>query len=319
MLVRLLVVWHLVELLGWLAAAAWLVDSRGWPWGGAVAGVFVFGFFGWRLLLNALSFAIASRSASPRPAEYAISPWRWIVLVVREAWVFTAAYGWYQLSPARFGRDTGRAQGVRTADSTQQQRVAIAAERPIVLLVHGYFCNGGVWAHYVSWFESIGFEVHTLSLEPIFADLASISVALEARVDALTQAFPNRRIHLVCHSMGGLVARAYVRRCGRERLGKVVTLGSPHRGTALAVLGQGENARQMRPDSAWMTDAANRPDLGDALAIYTYDDNLVSPRENATLPGMASIAFSGIGHLSLTASHEIFERVLSTLKGEAPE
>jgi triacylglycerol esterase/lipase EstA (alpha/beta hydrolase family) len=39
------------------------------------------------------------------------------------------------------------------------------------------------------------------------------------------------QVALVCHSMGGLVARAYLRAYGDEAVACVVTLGSPHRGT----------------------------------------------------------------------------------------
>lgn len=303
MLARFLIFWNVTEALLWWGLAAWLVSAYAWPWMAAIASVLLFGFFGLRLALNALSFAIAAASSLARPTSTSIRPLSSVAMILRESWVYTVAYAWYQLRPARFGRE-------RNASAHD----GAAAGKSLVLLVHGYMCNGGVWAHYVRWFEAAGYRVFTLSQEPLFGGLDAISRALQARIEELATEFPGVPINLVCHSMGGLVTRAYVRRCGRAHLGQIVTLGTPHRGTALAVLGLGENARQMRPDSAWMADAANRPELGDALAIFSFDDNLVSPREHATLATMRSSSWSGIGHLSLTASRPVFEQVLSALE-----
>jgi pimeloyl-ACP methyl ester carboxylesterase len=48
--------------------------------------------------------------------------------------------------------------------------------------------------------------------------------------------FTDARVVFVCHSMGGLVARWYVERCGgAEITHKVVTLGTPYRGAAKAL------------------------------------------------------------------------------------
>lgn len=61
---------------------------------------------------------------------------------------------------------------------------------------------------------------------------------------------------LVGHSMGGLVARAYLRRYGELRVARLITLGTPHRGSLLAHLGIGRNARQMEPGSVWLRELA---------------------------------------------------------------
>jgi pimeloyl-ACP methyl ester carboxylesterase len=48
--------------------------------------------------------------------------------------------------------------------------------------------------------------------------------------------YTDARVIFVCHSMGGLVARWYIERCGgHEITGKLITLGTPYRGAARAL------------------------------------------------------------------------------------
>ena len=57
---------------------------------------------------------------------------------------------------------------------------------------------------------------------------------------------------LVCHSMGGLAARAWLRDADPARVHRIVTIGTPHRGTWLARFGRTVNGRQMRMGGEWL-------------------------------------------------------------------
>jgi triacylglycerol esterase/lipase EstA (alpha/beta hydrolase family) len=185
------------------------------------------------------------------------------------------------------------------------------AELPPVLLVHGYINNAG--ALFILWrrFKNAGFPVHTLNLEPVYADIEAYVPRIEARL-ADVQAVDARRVVMVCHSMGGLVARAYLRRHGAARVAQVITLGSPHAGTVMAHTALGENGRQMGPGSPWLTRLA--ADEGGAwpcpmTSLYSLDDNIVVPALSARLPGARNIEISGVGHMSLPMSPRVARRV----------
>jgi len=45
---------------------------------------------------------------------------------------------------------------------------------------------------------------------------------------------PSSKVNLVGHSLGGLVGRIYAQKYGTDNIGKIITVGSPHKGTALA-------------------------------------------------------------------------------------
>ena len=186
-----------------------------------------------------------------------------------------------------------------------------------VLLVHGYVCNRAVWA----WFERRlalrGFDVHSVTIEPVFGDIEEQREVLARRIDALT-AQHGDRLTLVAHSMGGLMARAYIRRHGAGRIEKLITFGAPHQGTALAWLGIGRCARQMDLGNTWlgelMSDAGGLSAIpGGVTAIFSHDDNLVAPQASAVVPNAKVIALRGIAHVSMPFSPLMLATVLSEL------
>jgi pimeloyl-ACP methyl ester carboxylesterase len=63
------------------------------------------------------------------------------------------------------------------------------------------------------------------------AGIAAAGAELAARIRQSRA----REVALVAHSMGGLLARAALNHAGTERVRRVVTLGTPHRGTLAAV------------------------------------------------------------------------------------
>ena len=91
---------------------------------------------------------------------------------------------------------------------------------------------------------------------------------LAVSLERWAQAEPERRFTLVCHSMGGLVARAYLAlhpRQAERRIAKVIMLGTPLQGaaeTALLLAGQAAPARiinQLHADNDAVSFATNLP------------------------------------------------------------
>jgi triacylglycerol esterase/lipase EstA (alpha/beta hydrolase family) len=116
--------------------------------------------------------------------------------------------------------------------------------------------------------------------------------------------------------MGGLVARAALR-CARPGLiGRIVTLGAPHHGTALACWFRWPNARQMCPRSRWLTqlNACEEGRLQIPITtLYSLDDSYIVPAGSARLEGARPVELQGIGHLALLNSKVVLEQVVSEL------
>ena len=78
-----------------------------------------------------------------------------------------------------------------------------------VLLLHGYVCNRGLWAPWLQRFRALGVPCQAITLGPVFGSIDGCLPQVDAAVQALTRQ-TGRPPLLVGHSMGGLVARAWL-------------------------------------------------------------------------------------------------------------
>lgn len=233
----------------------------------------------------ALSYAVAGlRTGKGALLEYAMTAWTCLVaLPFPSAWV---------------PRDPPRAEG-----------------RP-VLLVHGFFCNRGAWWFLARRLRAAGFRVHAVDLEPVCAGIDDYAALLRDRIDGVLALTGEQRIPVVCHSMGGLAMRAYLRAHGRGKVSRLVTLGSPHHGTRHALLGPGRNARQMETGSVWLRELETWERdhaLPPTTSIYSLDDNIVAPQDSPLMPDATNVELRGIGHLSLLCGRRALAALLACL------
>lgn len=191
-----------------------------------------------------------------------------------------------------------------------------AAGTPI-LLVHGMVDNRSIFTLLRRGLRRRGFHrVLTLNYSPLTRDVRLAATALATRVEQLCEETGFERIHLVGHSMGGLIARYYVQCLGGDsRVHTLVTLGTPHAGTRAASLVPHALARQLRPDSDLMRELAGPAPRCRTrmLSVWSDLDQLVVPRRNARVdhPDLdaRNLLIRGVGHMSLPihrrAVHEI--------------
>ena len=198
-----------------------------------------------------------------------------------------------------------------------RDRLKPVVDRPPLLLIHGYGCSRGAWWWLRRRLEAAGWTVATISLEPVFTSIDNYIEPLAARIDAVLAETGAAQLILVGHSMGGLVARAYLRHHGVQRVARLFTLATPHAGSKLASLGIGQNARQMVPGSAWLAALALETALPETVVIYSPHDNCVIPHLNLELPGATNIPLEGLGHLAILFSPRVADALLASLEKQA--
>ncbi|RZT42705.1 esterase/lipase family protein [Cupriavidus agavae] len=194
-------------------------------------------------------------------------------------------------------------------------------DAPPVLLVHGYGCNHAIWLDMAPALAAAGYRCEGIDLMPVLGDIDDYARPLLARVREIA-ARTGRAPLLVCHSMGGLAARAAQVLAVAEAESDVppcagiVTLGSPHHGCALARLGGGRNARQMRWRSPWLAAlaAAESPAMrARIVSVFSWHDSIAGPAGTAWLDGAHHIALGGIGHVSLLRDPRAIDATLAAL------
>ena len=190
--------------------------------------------------------------------------------------------------------------------------VAAPARRPVIL-VHGVLVNDGVWFGFRRRLARLGIvPVYTINLSPPYAGIDHFALQLAARIEAVCAATGADRVALVCHSMGGLVARAYIRAAGAARLECVVTLGTPHHGSVLAWMWVGRALAQMRPGNTWLAELnwlQADPFPVPVTSIWSRHDSMVAPQASAELAGAENIAVHGVGHNALLGDHRVVQLV----------
>ncbi len=295
----------IVAALALMALAWWWMleaTSTAWAW----AGVFVcaFGYTG--LLAAELILMQRVNRADPSPQA---SSRELLVAWARESWVVAQVFGWRQ--PFR-----------ANAVPDQLADPSLRGQRGVVF-VHGLVCNRGFWT---PWLERLQGKQHpfaAVSLEPVFGSIAGYSPLIDAAVKAITQASGGLAPLMVCHSMGGLAARAWlashVRAGDPAPVYRIVTIGSPHRGTWLARFGHTANTLDMRQDSAWL--ARLNADQLSQTALFTCwfsnCDHIVFPASTATLPGADNRMVHGVGHVQLAFVPEVIDTTLALLEPDA--
>jgi triacylglycerol lipase len=124
-----------------------------------------------------------------------------------------------------------------------------------VVLVHGIWDTAKIFRSLSQVLKSNGFEPLAFDLKPSNGDLGLDQLATQVAAFIEENIPPEEQFDLVGFSMGGLVSRYYVQRLGGiERVRRLITISSPHRGTLWALTGGNPGSRQMQPGSDFLTD-----------------------------------------------------------------
>ncbi|MEE4379084.1 MAG: alpha/beta fold hydrolase [Candidatus Competibacteraceae bacterium] len=319
MLARLLLKGLAIEVLLY-GIGGWLL----WRYAGYSPGILivlaVVTLLGIRLVSVGILCAIGWIYRAERPVERRIGLWQSVRLFGAEWLSMLALYLFFQPLGPWLTR-TGR----HSADHS--------TATPI-LLIHGYTCNAGFWWALERFLRKRGLNnLFTITLEPVFGDIDDYARQVAERVENLCKATGAEHIILVGHSMGGLVARAYLHRYGeRNRVAGIISLGSPHHGSLHArfALVQARNVEQMSPNNAWLAELNADEDRNapvPMVSIYSDHDELVTPQTSARLryTNSRNISVMGVGHLAMAFEPSlhtvVFEQLSEVLNNsdELPE
>lgn len=258
-----------------------------------------------RFIITANNFIMMSRFSSATPEQFHLG-WRARAGLLAEEFVSTMLHSsWFM----------ARAAGC--------ERIYPNSSAIPLLLLHGYGCNSGYWTQLMTRLDAQCISHAALDLEPVMGDIDDYVPLVARACEALCAKTNAEQVIIVAHSMGGLVARAYLRDHGATRVAHVFTLGTPHHGTRMANFGIGSNAAQMRrtpgadaPESAWLQQlsATETPERRALItSIFTHHDNIVAPQTSSQLPGARNIEMGGVGHVALGRNARVLDCLLDEI------
>jgi triacylglycerol lipase len=188
-----------------------------------------------------------------------------------------------------------------------------------VILIHGFACNRGVWTRWLAALHAQGCACVAIDLEPVFGSIDDYAPQIDAAVARMTTA-TGRLPVLVCHSMGGLAARAWLRAAGPgadERVSRIITLGTPHHGTWMGRFSRSANGLQMHYAGRWTRQLVADEPVSRAARFtcwYSNCDNIVFPASAAMLAGAENRFAPGLAHVQLAVDPGVMQACLDEIR-----
>ncbi|WP_442805946.1 esterase/lipase family protein [Streptomyces sp. NBC_01341] len=211
-----------------------------------------------------------------------------------------------------------RSAGTATLPST-------IGERPPVVLLHGFIDNRSVFVLLRRSLARHGWHhLESLNYSPLTCDIRTAAELLDRHVEEICARTGHHQVDIVGHSLGGLIARYYVQRLGGDRrVRTLVTLGTPHGGTAVAPLaGAHPIVRQMRSGSDLIEELRRpAPDCRTRFVSFWSElDRVILPVETACVdhPDLdaVNVRVTGIGHLALPVHPAVASAIRQALESD---
>ncbi len=132
---------------------------------------------------------------------------------------------------------------------------------------------------------------------------------LKSFVDGALNNSGQAKARLIAHSNGGLVSRWYrVFEGGSRKTSKLITLGTPHKGTTWAYACVSPACFEMRPNSSFLQSLAGK---GCDVSLWSDADEIILPNSSAQCGN--SIQTKSVGHNTLLSDADVFIDVKNNL------
>ena len=200
---------------------------------------------------------------------------------------------------------------------------SVDASHPPVLLVQGFLGTRGSMQRVEKRLDQEGLCTFSFNLGLLNTrDIRTSAFLVHRKVETILEQAPHiKRIDIVGHSMGGLIGLYYIKKLGgHAKVRKLVMIGTPHRGTWIALGGVvmlgalSESSWQLLPYSSFLVELqkGTLPPEVEYFSIAAERD-WVCPLSSTYLQG-AHLVTVPFGHAGLVMSDETYEKVVDVLK-----
>jgi pimeloyl-ACP methyl ester carboxylesterase len=198
-----------------------------------------------------------------------------------------------------------------------------------VIIIHGLWVHGLAMGWLARRIKQDGFDAHSYSYP-------TVRLTLSENADRFARycaSFAAPRVHIVAHSMGGLVALKMLQMNRQLRCGRLILIGTPYTGSLAAqrlALFPGGNTLLGRSIAEWLREPRPAPDaavetgiiagtrgygLGRLIApdLPQPHDGVVTLSETA-VPGVKQRVELKVGHTEMLFSREVARQCCAFLR-----
>lgn len=184
--------------------------------------------------------------------------------------------------------------------------------KDLVIMVHGLFHNAGAWISFRRRFHAKGYATACFSYASWGTDLEEITRELQEYLREMAERNPGRNIHLIGHSLGGLLLRASLGGMDvPKNVRSLITLGTPFGGSKLAPFALHSLGRYLHYNGEAIRRLAALPHPAHvrALALRSPADYMVLPGDalRCAVPGWREKETAPVGHVAMLYAGSVFE------------
>lgn len=159
---------------------------------------------------------------------------------------------------------------------------------PVIICLHGLFHNPSAWLLVRFRLRRAGFaNCYCPAYRSFTNDIPGALEELTPKIEAILKRHPEQGIIFLGHSLGGLLSLGLGSKNNFWPTQLIITMGTPFRGSKMAVFGLSRLARSLHPDSPELETLRSGIDWDTSIpgmALYTATDNMVLPRSSLKAP-----------------------------------
>ncbi|ACB84213.1 serine aminopeptidase domain-containing protein [Natranaerobius thermophilus] len=221
--------------------------------------------------------------------------------------------------------------------------------KELIVMVHGFNARASQFNDFKTWFEECGYEARAIELSTACNSLKDCTAELEQKLENL---FEDKKIqkesikvHLIGHSMGGLIIKKYLNhnlikgflesnQGVKAKLGKVILIATPNQGSKMADIVcqymkpltkiyqplldlQTTDFQLEHPQMAEEIEigviAGNKSNIISGLLLEGENDGRVTV-SSARVPSMQDMVVLPLGHKKIHRSPKTFQLVIHFLE-----
>ncbi len=191
---------------------------------------------------------------------------------------------------------------------------ATAHAKDPVVFVHGFLGSTLVnFSAMIGWFKNDGYPSNHLNYYT-YNSLKGVKAGaytLRSKVNAALSKTGKSKVDLVCHSMGGLVARYYMKKLGgASKVDQVVYVATPHRGTSWGyVVWLTQAGRDMMYNSSIIRSVNG---YCPGMSLWSSCDEIIIPNSSANMGYAKNIGCWE--HVAATWSWNVYTKTRDYIK-----